>query len=165
MDEALDQYAHLECKGNDDYNAYMRLFVKGLTLSQPITPVQALALQDRVKEELTRTERGFPRLGLKDLAFVSMVIERANGFGGADADMWRETERIASRLCLIHSEVSEALEESRVGNLAGFGEELADVLIRLLVLAYGLGNDVAAAAWSKAVKNAGRGHKHGGKAI
>ena len=45
---------------------------------------------------------------------------------------WWETERpIPELLCLIHSEVSEALEAYRNGDMQNFSEELADIVIRV----------------------------------
>lgn len=76
-----------------------------------------------------------------------------------------EPYRIPTKLALIHSEVSEALEAFRKGDKANFGEELADVLIRLVHLAGMLDIDLASAAMDKVEVNAKRPYKHGGKAV
>ena len=84
---------------------------------------------------------------------------------------------VAEKLCLVHAEVSEALEEVRncadlghvytgaKGKPEGFLVEVADVLIRLadLVGKAGLGEDLEAAIVAKMAYNATRPHRHGGK--
>ncbi|HHX62330.1 MAG TPA: nucleotide pyrophosphohydrolase [Epulopiscium sp.] len=68
---------------------------------------------------------------------------------------------IASRLALIHSEVSEALEALRVGDMENFAEELADVVIRVADTAGGLGIDLEGEITNKMEKNKVRGYMHG----
>lgn len=81
---------------------------------------------------------------------------------------------LASKLALIHSEVSEALEELRNpeqsiyrgrrredGKPEGFGSELADIVIRVADLAHGLGLSLGAEVASKMKYNAGRPAMHG----
>jgi NTP pyrophosphatase (non-canonical NTP hydrolase) len=80
------------------------------------------------------------------------------------------------RLGLIHSEVSEAIEELRrprfdpretredeTGKPEGLPSELADVVIRCLDLAAAHGIDLEAAMERKLAYNAVRGYRHGGK--
>ena len=72
-------------------------------------------------------------------------------------------------LCLIHSEISEALEALRKGNkpddkLPEFSSvevELADAVIRIMDLAHARGWDVSKAIEAKIRYNAGRPYKHG----
>lgn len=87
-----------------------------------------------------------------------------------------EVDHIAAKLALVHSEISEALEELRNGHHytetyyngdkpEGFPIELADAVIRILDLAYMLGFDLEEFIKIKLKYNATRGHKHGGKVL
>ena len=99
----------------------------------------------------------------------------------AEKSGWHEGEldanAIAAKLALIHSEVSEALEELRVhpvhhaytresdGKPEGFAVELADVVIRVMDLAGQLGFDLEKAIATKHEFNETRPHRHGGKVL
>lgn len=102
---------------------------------------------------------------------------------------------LGSMLALIHSEVSEALEEVRTGTPGavwfrdtfngellgprereegqpesrykpvGFPSELADIIIRTLDLCGALGIDIEQAVEAKHAYNCTRSHRHGGKAL
>jgi len=87
---------------------------------------------------------------------------------------WWETERnIPEVLCLIHSEISEALEELRSGvevqnyvladngKPEGFGVELADAVIRILDLAEHFDIDLEHLIALKHEYNKGRAYRHG----
>ena len=121
---------------------------------------------------------------LNDLGTEILEINRANGWDVPSSSDWDELVsstkdtllddalqviyryKIPTSLCLIHSEVSEALEEFRKDHrLDHFGEELVDVLIRTIELGAGLGIDLDAAMAAKLEKNRGRGHRHGGRLI
>lgn len=76
-------------------------------------------------------------------------------------------------ITLIHSELSEAVEDFRVGKMTttltesgkpvGLPSELADVAIRLFILAHELGIDLEAEIHQKMAYNVTRPYKHGGK--
>jgi len=73
---------------------------------------------------------------------------------------------IAGKLALIHSEVSEMLEELRVGNKQGIIKEGIDVLIRTFELLIAFeGTDIEEELYKKMTINRFREHKHGGKLI
>ena len=69
-----------------------------------------------------------------------------------------------TEMALIHSEVSEAVEAIRKGDMENFAEELADICIRVFDTAVGHGVDLEAAILQKMQKNAQREHMHGKKA-
>jgi len=74
------------------------------------------------------------------------------------------TRDIAEALMLIVTELSEAFEGYRNGNIddkGGLKEELADVLIRLLDLSYGLGLHIENEMIKKMEYNRKRPYKHG----
>lgn len=97
-------------------------------------------------------------MSLDDLAEEIHATAREKGF-------WRdEHERSfdAQRIALIHSELSECLEELRSGAAwLSPREELADALIRILDFAAGKGWSMDKAVQEKMEKNRARPHLHG----
>lgn len=76
-----------------------------------------------------------------------------------------DPELVASKLALVHSEVSEALEAIRAGTCEEFAEELADVVIRVFDLAGACGISIEDEVARKHAKNQTRPHRHGGKRL
>lgn len=98
-----------------------------------------------------------------------------------DKGFWDESDdfkgaSIGTKIALIHTEISEALEEFRKpdveldeiyysegGKPEGFGVELADAVIRILDLAEKTGNDMSDLIKLKMKFNKTRPTRHGGK--
>lgn len=105
-------------------------------------------------------------MSLNALAQEVVTINHANGWNVVRPEEWDENpHKIPALLALIHSEVSEALEDFRKGNREHFSEEMADVVIRCLDLCGGMGIDLDAAVAAKLAKNRQRGFRHGGKKV
>lgn len=109
---------------------------------------------------------GYVTASLQEIGRDAIFISESKGFTEADDVAWTDSDYIVpTRLGLIHSEVSEALEEFRVGDQMAFGVELADVIIRTASLAAGLGIDLDQRVQDKLAHNRGRPAQHGGKRI
>src|SRR5215470_14298314 len=100
---------------------------------------------------------------LSELGQSILIINRDNGWNVTRPSDWQDTYKIPGILALIHSEVSEALEAFRADDKINFEEELADIVIRVLDCASGLGFDLDRAIREKLSKNRERGFRHGGK--
>ena len=81
---------------------------------------------------------------------------------------WYDKDRpIPELLCLIHSEISEALEAYRNGVKEGekgcMSEELADAIIRIFDMSEALGINIVKAVNKKHKYNKTRPYRHGNK--
>lgn len=76
---------------------------------------------------------------------------------------WKEGRGIPELLCLIHSEISEALEADRNGDKNGFNEEIADCFIRLGDLCQALNINIEDEIERKMAINEKRPYKHNKK--
>lgn len=110
------------------------------------------------------------------------VYQCATEHGWYEGAFTKTTEAVATKIALMHSELSEALEELRSGanpsnyvyfvkdkagqdKPEGFAIELADCLIRILDEAEHLGIDMEQAVILKHNYNKTRPYRHGGKSI
>ena len=103
---------------------------------------------------------------LDELAVEIREVNHANGWNILQAEEWADRYKVPGILALVHSEVSEALEEWRKEHrLEHFAGELADIIIRVAQLGVGLGIDLDQAVIDKQQKNREREFKHGGRRI
>lgn len=113
---------------------------------------------------------------VNDIAREAGRINDANGWDRLESEDWpqpyhtpreevRGIRKICTALALVHTEVSEATEAVRKRNLGNFGEELADVVIRVFDIADGMEIDILEEILAKLEKNRHRGPRHGGKPI
>lgn len=124
--------------------------------------------QLRIRAEAAESEYGRTLNALRDKAHAAA---KANGW-------WEGRRTLPELLCLVHSEVSEALEEHRAGMAPyqtyyvgdskkpeGVPSELADVVIRVLDICGRWDIDIEGMVDEKLAYNATRGYKHGGKTL
>lgn len=85
----------------------------------------------------------------------------------ADKNGWHSPScSLEADLLLIHSEISEACEAMRIGNLTGehgVGEELADAVIRIFHTAQKNNINIVDEIFEKHHKNMSRSYRHGNK--
>lgn len=95
---------------------------------------------------------------------------RTDSKGRACVDRAETIADLLSKLALVHSEVSEAVEAARLGALGldvstgkpeGMVVELADAVIRIMDLCEAMGLDLEGAIAAKTEYNRGRPYRHG----
>ena len=118
---------------------------------------EALDLVMYLKQELLEKEGDGMRKFINEWATEVHALAIEKGWYDGDE---REVPEL---LCLIHSEISEALEAYREGNDDGFAEELADVAIRLFDMCEYLDIDLNQGVEKKHGKNINRPYRHGNK--
>lgn len=108
---------------------------------------------------------------IRDLQDAAHATAKTKGWWPPDEV---SVELLGSKIALIHSEVSEALECLRGGQLEvsragakpeGLPIELADIVLRVLDFAGALGIDLEDAVLEKLEYNRTRAYRHGGRAL
>lgn len=92
---------------------------------------------------------------MRDRAYANAVNK---GFHDSEV-----TRLVPVKLALVHTEVSEAIEADRKGDDENFGEEIADIFIRLGDLCGMKGIDIESIVASKMAYNESRPYLHGNK--
>lgn len=95
---------------------------------------------------------------------LCQIVHKANEKWWIDLDTGKPLQRnVGEMLCLVHSEISEALEghrktlkDDKLPNRSMFEVELADAIIRIFDIAAGLKLDLGGAFVEKMVYNAKR---------
>lgn len=91
----------------------------------------------------------------------SMLARLERGEIAPSAGMLTPGRLFALKCGLIATEAAEAMEAAHNGNVQHVAEELADIIIRVLHLAAGLGLDMDGAISGKMAANVARPYRHG----
>ncbi len=119
-------------------------------------------------------------MNIREMQQAAWQVAEDHGFHKKASETGERLVDVPERLVLIHSEVSEALECYRDGDMiseishlnygaegkpVGFPTELADIVIRVFDLAQDLGIDLQAEIERKHEYNKGRPYRHGRKVL
>ena len=105
-------------------------------------------------------------LTIKQLQQFTRAINIHNGWKVINPEDWDDNpEKMLAKHMLIATENAEAVEEYRNHDREEYEFELADIVIRVMDSAEGLGIDLYQRIVQKLLKNLHRGYKHGGKKI
>lgn len=94
---------------------------------------------------------------------MNIVTPEEVYFNALNKGWWITNRQIPELLCLVHAEVSEALEAYRENNNDNFKEELADIVIRVWDICEHLDINIAEEVNKKHKFNLTRPYRHGGK--
>lgn len=142
------------------------------------------SLHDELRT-ISQNAKENPIPGEAMIASTCAVIQANSAaiFANAVAKGWHDQdpyEEVPAKLLMIHSEVTEAVEDLREsrsiadlrvvefepdGKPIGFPVELADALIRILDLGASLNIDLGVSVVLKMAYNTGRPYRHGGKKL
>ena len=101
-----------------------------------------------------------------DLCLRAHRTAQEKGFWSSGTqDVWKDPDRMLSLLMLTTTEVAEAAEAVRHNDIENFGEELADICIRIFDISYVIGIDLEKEILKKMDKNDKRPTMHGGKRV
>lgn len=124
----------------------------------------------RIEPRVTAESEPKPAEGVNLNELGQLANENAHAHGWYD-----EPNPIPQQIALMHSELSEALECYRDGDMevkvtekgkpVGFPTELADIIIRVVDTAYEMGIDLDAVVRQKMAYNKSRPYKHGRKVL
>ena len=81
-------------------------------------------------------------INIEKLQIEIRAINIANGWKVPVPEDWKLENRVPTFICLIHSEISELLLGYLNKDKVNFSEELADIVIRIIDLVYGLGKNL-----------------------
>lgn len=139
--------------------------------------VTVINVMDKLKDCLTAGEDSGAKIacsnGLEPLSFAEVFTKLAKEVNqvAIEKGWWKGERNEGELICLMHSELSEALGALRHGNppddhipeFAGVEAELADVVIRIMDFAAAKGYRVGEAVEAKIAYDKDREHMHGGK--
>lgn len=166
--------------GTSQYRAKYREFY-----SDHETFEEALEALERLREKFGIDDEDISEDIVEDPALrylqsrVHLLAVLKGWWPGGDSGLPISVLDVSSRLMLVVSELSEALEELRTafnepgwihrialdGKPEGFGIELADAMIRIMDLAGALNIDLEQCILAKHEYNKTRPHRHGGKKL